>query len=233
MTTEPANAAPEIAAAELALGVLDGGERAAALRRMIAEPDFAREVERWRDHFALLFVGVGEASAPDGILQRVEQQIGRAEDIPLSARSRGNPWKPAAIAASVAALAMTAVAFRPAGVAPATVASAPMVAAMALTGTNASQPALYDAKAGMVKMPGPMPIPAGRSAQLWAITGNEDPKPLGTFHATGPGTYEAEAKMGVVIPAGTKLAITLEPMGGSPTGKPTGAMIASGMLIRV
>ena len=33
----------DVAAAELALGVLDGEERAAALRRVLAEPDFARE----------------------------------------------------------------------------------------------------------------------------------------------------------------------------------------------
>ncbi|MEO6581030.1 MAG: anti-sigma factor [Sphingomicrobium sp.] len=233
MTLERDMTDPDTTAAELALGVLDGEERAAALRRLVAEPPFARDVERWRDHFASMFAGIPEVTAPDGILQRAEGQIGGREVIEMPVRRADNPWKPAAIAASVAALAMTAVAFRPVEVAPVAAPSTPMVAAMALTGTNASQPALYDAKSGMVKMPGPMPIPEGRSAQLWAITGNQEPKPLGTFHATGPGTYEAEAKMGLVIPAGTKLAITLEPMGGSPTGKPTGAVIASGMLSKV
>ena len=82
-------------------------------------------------------------------------------------------------------------------------------------------------------MPGPMAIPAGRSAQLWAIHGDEPPIPLGTFKAAGPGIYVAEAKLGTVIAAGTKLAITIEPIGGSPTGKPTGAVIASGLLIKV
>ena len=47
----PGPAEPDVAAAELALGLLDGEERAAALRRMLAEPGFAREVERWRDAF--------------------------------------------------------------------------------------------------------------------------------------------------------------------------------------
>ena len=41
-----------IRAGELALGVLDGEERAAALRRVIADPAFAREVERWRDRLS-------------------------------------------------------------------------------------------------------------------------------------------------------------------------------------
>lgn len=230
MTIETDMPEADVAAAELALGVLDGEERAAALRRMLAEPEFAREVERWRDHFALLVAGVAEVTPPAGLFDRIEARIGD------SSRRIANPWKPTAIAASLAALAMTAVALRPveAPLAPAPqVVPAPMIAAMALTDASGSQPAMYDAATGMVKMPGPMPIPAGKSAQLWVIEGNSAPKPLGIFHSTGPGTYEAEAKMGTVIPAGAMLAISIEPMGGSPTGAPTGPVIASGMLSKV
>lgn len=230
MTIEPTSTGPDTAAAELALGVLDGEERGAALRRMIADTGFAREVEQWRDHFALLFAGVPEEAAPAGVFERVEEQI----DGRMRARRPVNPWKPTAIAASLAALAMTAVALRPVEAPPVMAApSAPMIAAMALTDTNQSQPALYDVDAGMVKMPGPMAIPAGRSAQLWAIDGDKPPKPLGTFRAAGPGMYVAEAKTGAVIKPGTILAISIEPMGGSPTGQPTGPVIASGMLTKI
>jgi anti-sigma-K factor RskA len=232
VTTEPTSTGPDTTAAELALGVLDGDERAVALRRVIAEPGFARDVEQWRDHFAMLFAGVAEVTPPPGVFERVEAQLGGDRAVvPLR---RSNPWKPAALAASVAALLMTAVALRPVEAPPALpIATAPMIAAMALTDTNASQPALYDADAGQVKMPGPMPIPAGRSAQLWVIEGDSAPKPLGTFSATGPGSYVAEAKLGAAIKAGTTLAITLEPIGGSPTGLPTGPIIASGLLTKV
>ena len=230
MTTEPA-LTEDTTAAELALGVLDGDERAGALRRVIAEPSFARAVEQWRDHFGLLFAGVGERGAPGGVWPRVEARIGGAREV-AAIRPR-NPWKPAAMAASVAALAMTTVAFRPQPVAPVQIAAAPMIAAMAAADGSNGNPALYDAAAGMVKMPGEMPIPAGHSAQLWAIHGDRPPIPLGTFKAAGPGMYVAEAKMGAVIEPGTKLAITIEPMGGSPTGKPTGAVIASGLLSKV
>jgi anti-sigma-K factor RskA len=223
-----------VAAAELALGVLDGDEKAAALRRMLAEPEFARDVERWRAHFGLLFDGMAEVAPPAGLFDRIEARI-------EPPRRAANPWKPTAIAASLAALAMTAVALRPVEAPPVTVtpapglpqATAPMIAAMALSDASGSQPAMYDAATGMVKMPGPMPIPAGKSAQLWVIAGDGPPQPLGTFHSTAPGTYEAEAKMGAVIAPGTKLAITLEPLGGSPTGKPTGPVIASGLLSKV
>lgn len=226
-------AGPDVAAGELALGVLDGAERAAALRRMIAEPEFARDVERWRDHFALMIAGVPEQEAPPGVFDKVEARIdGRA-----APRRAVNVWKPTAIAASLAALAMTAVALRPVeaplAVPAPRVATAPMIAAMAAADKSDPHPAIYDADAGMVKMPGPMEIPAGRSAQLWAIEGTKPPKPLGTFRETSPGMYVAEAKMGAVIAPGTMLAISIEPMGGSPTGAPTGPVIASGMLTKV
>ncbi len=230
MTDETGMNEVEVAAAELALGVIDGEERAAALRRMLAEPDFAREVELWRDHFALMFDGVADVSPPADLFGRVEARIDGAP------RRSFNAWKPTAIAASLAALAMTVVALRPVDAPPPVVTqapSAPMIAAMALSDSSGSQPAMYDAATGMVKMPGPMPIPAGKSAQLWVIEGKAAPKPLGTFHSTGPGTYEAEAKMQTVIPAGATLAISIEPMGGSPTGAPTGPVIATGTLSKV
>ena len=232
MTTEPDMGGADMAAAELALGVLDGNERAGALRRMLAEPHFARDVERWRDYFALMFNGVAEVAPPSDLFDKIEARID-GRDTP---RRAVNPWKPTAIAASLAALAMTAVALRPVEAPPVVVPqapAAPMIAAMALTDASGSQPAMYDAATGMVKMPGPMPIPAGKSAQLWVIEGKAAPKPLGTFHSAGPGTYEADAKMGTVIPAGATLAISIEPMGGSPTGAPTGPVIATGMLSKV
>ena len=108
-----------------------------------------------------------------------------------------------------------------------------MIAAMALSDASGAQPAMYDASTGLVKMPGPMPIPAGKSAQLWVIEGTSAPRPLGTFHSTGPGTYEAEAKTETVIPAGATLAISIEPLGGSPTGAPTGPVIATGTLSKI
>ena len=224
----------DTAAAELALGVLEGDERAAALRRMIADPAFARDVEQWRTHFGTLFSGVAERAAPDGILPRVEARIDGVREV-AAIRPR-NMWKPTALAASVAALMMTAIAFRPVPVAPVTpvaVATAPLIAAMAAADGSQGQPALYDAASGIVKIPGALAIPKGRSAQLWAIEGDKAPVPLGVFRESAPGLYVAEAKMGAVIAPGTTLAISIEPIGGSPTGLPTGPVIASGKLSKV
>ena len=104
---------------------------------------------------------------------------------------------------------------------------------MAPTDKSAPHAAIYDASAGLVRMAGAIPVPEGRAAQLWAIEGDKPPIPLGTFRAAGPGTYIAEAKASAVIKPGTILAISIEPPGGSPTGAPTGPVIATGTLNKV
>ena len=54
----------DLLAGELALGVLDGAERAEALRLMVADRAFALSVERWRDELGALFAGWPEEAPP-------------------------------------------------------------------------------------------------------------------------------------------------------------------------
>ncbi|MBN8841445.1 MAG: hypothetical protein J0I25_14735, partial [Sphingomonadales bacterium] len=71
MATDAPDSGPDMLAAELALGLLDGEERAAALRRMLVDPAFAREVEDWRHRLAGLFDDVVEVAAPVSIAERL------------------------------------------------------------------------------------------------------------------------------------------------------------------
>ena len=223
---------PDVAAAELALGLLEGDDRAAALRRQLSEPAFAREVEQWRDHFATLFAGSAERVPPATVAARIEAHLDRPSS---PARTTPGFWRPLAMAASLLAASLTGVLLIRPDATPAIIAApqAQMVAAMALSdGKTAPLAAYYDPAQKMVRMPGPMPIPANRSAQLWAIHDGQPPIPLGLFHVVG-NTVVAEAKTLKAIPAGTMLAISFEPIGGSPTGKPTGPVVASGALSSV
>jgi len=71
----------------------------------------------------------------------------------------------------------------------------------------------------------PPEAPGGRALQLWALM--DAPKPpvsLGLLDAKGT------VRLRVRSAAGTRLAVTLEPAGGSPTGKPTGPVIYTGSL---
>ena len=220
---------PDVAAAELALGLLEGDERAAALRRSLADPAFARDVERWRRQFGSLFASIPDvAPAPDlgdRVIARLDGPAGRPTGV----------WKPLAIAASLVAAGLSGLlVMRPAPApAPVVVAAtpAPMVAAFMIEGHKAPIVATYDSAGGMLSMPGPMPIPEGKSAQLWAIVDTGAPHPLGLFREAGE-RVEAEAKSPAPMPAGTTFAISIEPLGGSPTGAPTGPVVGSATLIR-
>ena len=221
--------APDVMAAELALGLLDAEERAVALRRQLAEPDFARDVERWRVHFAHLFAAIpGVAPSPD-LADRIVARIEGRESPRISW------WKPASIASSLAAASLLGVLLirpEPAAPPPVTIAApAPMVAAFSLPGRDAPVAAVYDPQAGQVKMAGSIDVPAGRDAQLWAIVGKAPPKPLGVFRASG-GSITADAGTDAIVP-GTTLAISIEPIGGSPTGLPTGPVIATATVARI
>lgn len=232
----PGGPDPDVAAAELALGLLEGEERAAALRRQLAEPEFAREVERWRVHFGTLFAGTPERAPPARVAERIEAHLDR----PLLPASRGPApfWRPLALASSLVAAGLAGVLVLRPGVTPApmvqplSLPTQPMVAALARTGKGTPLAAYYDVRAQIVRMPAPMPIPQGRSAQLWAISDGKPPVPLGLFRVVGS-TVIADAKMAAAMKSGTVLAISFEPIGGSPTGQPTGPVVASGTLSRV
>jgi anti-sigma-K factor RskA len=228
----PLEGEPDVAAAELALGVLDGEERAAAIRRILAEPGFAREVEQWRAHFATLFAGVPEVAPP----AELEEQVLARVDRPFE--KRRDYWKPFAIASSLAAASLFGVMLvRPESapmVVPTAPDPAPMVAALMVGGREQPMVAVYDVAGATVKMAGPIDVPAGRSAQLWAIVeGDPTPHPLGTFRLVEKQGMVASAQSAEPMAAGTTLAISIEPPGGSPTGAPTGPVVASGTLSAV
>ena len=233
----PGGADPDVAAAELALGLLEGDERAAALRRQLAEPAFAREVEQWRAHFGTLFAGSAERAPPAHLAERIEAHLDRPV-LPAS-RPLTSFWRPLALASSLAAASLAGLLLvRPARAPPPIVQSGPiasdaqLVAALAPADKSAPLAAYYDPGHQIVRMPAPMTIPAGRSAQLWAIVDGKPPIPLGLFRIVGAAVV-AEARGPSPIKPGTTLAISFEPIGGSPTGQPTGPVIASGTLSRV
>ena len=125
-------------AAEYALGVLDGDERADAMRRVLAEPAFAREVESWRSHFALLFFEWPEANVDADLEDRMLAALDGAVPRVVALQPRRNGWAWATGAATlVAASLVLALALRPERIvmvpAAPTVANAPLVAAIAPT----------------------------------------------------------------------------------------------------
>lgn len=232
----------DVAAAELALGLIDDAERAAALARMAGDPAFAMRVAWWSERFAALFAAVPGVVPPPALIDRIEASLdgGRGANDNGRDRDRDRGWRRAAIGAGLAACLLLAVTvlllLRPAPepvrvpVPTRVAASAPLLAALApAAGKGAAIAAAYDRDAGVVRIGGAVAVPAGRSAELWAIRGSGAPRSLGVL-PDGAGRIVVPAGLRGEMAAETVLAITIEPAGGSPNGLPTGPVVASGKL---
>lgn len=237
---------PDMAAAELALGLLDGEERAAAVRRVLAEPGFARAVERWRLHLAQLFDLWPAVEAPD-LFDRIERSLDRGVSAPIAAftpvpRREGRLWPAVAGLSSLAAAVMLVLLVsRPVPVpqprtpAPVTVVAAPtLVAAIDPEAKGvAAVTAVYDAQAGAIRLTEAKLVAADHSAELWVIPADGTPHSLGVLHTRGVTALALSPDNRRRIAAGAVLAVTVEPVGGSPTGLPTGPVVAKGALAPV
>ncbi|WP_404365564.1 anti-sigma factor domain-containing protein [Sphingomonas sp. MMS24-J45] len=240
---------PDMAAAELALGLLEGEERAAAIRRVLAEPGFARSVERWRDHLAQLFDLWPAVEAPD-LFDRIERSLDRAPDAPVAVltptpRPPSKLWPAlAGVSSLVAAVLLVVLIARPVPVPPAPQPrqSAPVVTAPAPTLVASIDPteagsapatAVFDAQAGAIRVTQAKLVAADRSAELWVIPADGTPHSLGVLRERGSTALTLSPENRARIAAGAVLAVTVEPIGGSPTGLPTGPVVAKGALAPV
>lgn len=216
----------DLLAAEYALGVLEGDERLEAERRMLADPGFARATEAWQMRLAGLAQGLPEEPAPVTLWARIAQRLddGGAV-IELRLRRALALWRGAAgVAAAVAAvLAVVLVWPRPAAV------PQPLLAAK-LTGSRGAAVfvVMFDpAQKRMVLAPASVTAAPGRSPELWLIPTGGKPIPLGV--ATFQKTVQFSPRTNLAA-SGAELAVSIEPEGGSPTGQPTGPVVATGKL---
>ena len=72
-----------------------------------------------------------------------------------------------------------------------------------------------------------------RSMELWLIPQGGQPHSLGLIAPGQPVRLNVPPELVEQVGAGATLAVSLEPPGGSPTGKPTGEVIAAGDLTRL
>jgi anti-sigma-K factor RskA len=221
----PTESEADVMAGELALGVLDGTERAVALRRVIAEPAFAREVEAWRVQLGTMFAQWPDEAAPQDLFGRIEQSLEPTK------RPAGYWPAIAAVLTLVAASLLLVIVLRPVAtpldVPPANI----LVASLDPANKGVALPAVYDPAKGELRILAAAGVPKGRNAELWMIGQDGVPRSLGLLSEGQRNVVRiAQANRGQLTP-GLKLAISNEPRGGSPTGLPTGPIVASGALI--
>jgi anti-sigma-K factor RskA len=236
-TIPPGGPDPDLTAGELALGLLEGDERAIALRRVLAEPGFAREVERWRSYLAQLFADWPAIEPPAGLWDRIAGSLdGARRSRPIS-----RLWRPIAGVTTLIAACLALVLFiRPApppppGSAPAPIAHGPMLVAQLAPSPSAASgaqavAAVYDPVTDALRV-GPAPLAGtGKAAELWVIPAGGAPHSMGVLNPDRETPMPVGPHNRPLLAPGATLAISIEPPGGSPTGKPTGPVVATGAL---
>jgi anti-sigma-K factor RskA len=232
----------EALAAEHALGVLTGRERAEAETRMARDPAFAALVEDWRARLAPLADGIAPAAASADLWDRIERRLPANDDAALVRRLKF--WRGAAVGGLALAAASLAgvviLANQPPGVVqPPAARPAPLLNASLMPKAGGAQPlfvAAYDPqrKALIVTSlvpPGADPL---HVHQLWLLPKEGKPRSLGMVEPGKSTALPLPQGLDPLMAEGAGLAISVEPPGGStnPDG-PSGPIAAQGPLSRI
>jgi len=225
-------------AAEYVVGVLPAGERLAASSRIERDGGFARLVDGWEAYFAPLANAYAPIEPPAAIKAAIDRRLFSAGAAAPSSGSVGVPsgglWASLAFWRGLATAALAALVIY----AGATILREPaveqpaqqLVASMSADGSDVRFLAVYDPGSGEVGLvhlagqPG-----ANQVHELWVIQGQNPPVSMGVIPAEAGRLPVSEANR-AKLAAGAVLAVSLEPTGGSPTGQPTGPVVAAGPL---
>lgn len=231
----PEHGGDDLLAAEYVLGVLAADERLAASRRLEAEPDFARMVDDWEVHLAPLSVEYAQVDPPAAVKAALDRRLfASAAAANAAASARPSFWSSLLLwrgltAAAVAAFAVAVAVpyMRPPVAAP----DARYVASLGADASDVKYLAVYDEDDGEVSLAHVSGAKAtDRDFELWMIAGSNAPVSMGVLPAGETIRITITPEIRAKLAAGAVLAISLEPTGGSPTGQPTGPVVAAGDL---
>lgn len=227
----PDDAPEDLRYAEYVLGVLDADARAEIEREIASSETAAAAEAEWRRRLLPLADEVAPETPPD----RLWEQIRAALELE-GQRAAGGLWQNLRLwhwltlgAGSLLAAACAALIFqvvhRPA---------APPIPYMAATiietnGQVGWTAAMDIGKARMIVVPAaPVPIQSGRTPELWLIPPHGRPIAVGLISTHLPVTLSLSASLVARLGPAARLAVSIEPPGGSPTGAPTGPVVAAG-----
>lgn len=223
----------ELLAAELAFGLIDGAEQHEAESRLGRDTAFAEAHARWQTYAAAMFSDRGEVPRPS-VWSAIEALLPANDVAPMVRPTRSlRWWQAGTVAASAAAIMLGVVALQkpetvfvdvPVAQAPA----APMVAV--LTGKKGLVTISFDPVSGRVTSAANGLDIGDHSPELWVIPADGKPRSMGVMNASAPAWVKVPAAASSALAAGVTIAISVEPVGGSPTGQPTGPVILTGKM---
>jgi anti-sigma-K factor RskA len=223
----------DLLAAEYVLGVLGAAERRQAQQRLAHDQAFANAVAFWEERLGTLADAVEPVAPPAQAWNRIARTL-KARDSTAPPESLWQSlafWRSFALgaaaltAASIAVLTFIATSPPP---------RPPLIAAL---GPANGQPSFLAAvNAGGTSL---TIVPAAavsgadqqHSVELWLIpAGDATPRALGLIEPARPVRLEVPRELVARLTSDSVLAVSIEPLGGSTTGLPTGSVVASGKL---
>lgn len=218
-------------AGELALGILEGEERAHALRLMLSDRDFAARVEQWRAHQGGLFDAIGDVEPPatawTGIARRIGGDVASTPiEQPALRWWRRGALASAALAAGLALLLVVPqLSALPAG-------DAKPIAVAQLTGpieglriATRYDPATATLRVRANGMPATPTEP-----ELWIVTADGRPVSLGQIDRDGETVIRVREGHRALINGGAHFSLSMEPRSPQPSAAPSAPFVADGAI---
>ncbi|RUW45751.1 anti-sigma factor [Mesorhizobium sp. M1A.F.Ca.ET.072.01.1.1] len=229
----PERGGDDLLAAEYVLGVLAADERQIASRRIDTEAGFARLVDAWDAHFAPIAAAYAAVEPPASVKAAIDRRLFASSVVNSTAPSTGLLgslafWRGLAAAALAALVVFVAL---PLVNPPLPQPETRLVASLAADNSNVKYLAVYDAarhEVGLSLVSGERG--AGKDFELWMIEGKNAPVSMGVIPAGQSARMAVTPAVQEKLAQGAVLAVSLEPAGGSPTGQPTGPVVAAGDL---
>lgn len=216
-------------AAEYVLGVLPEDERLAVADRIARDRAFARLIESWEARLAPMAEQFAEASPRAAVKASLDRRLFGETATP----QRTGFWQSLTVwrtiaGALAALLLLIAIPVLRSTLIPET---PQLVALLSAEGSPVSYLAVYEPKTASVVLSRVGTAQQGnRDFELWVINKDNAPVSMGVIPPGEAIKVSLSDALRRQIQAGASLAISDEPKGGSPTGQPTGPVLAVGEL---
>jgi anti-sigma-K factor RskA len=240
MSTPDTRATREELAIDHALGLAEGAELERAERLETTDAVFRALVADWRERLSVLDATAPERPVAASGWARIEAALDAPAPVrrPLAAPESPSEgvlaslwknvgfWRPAAMAAGLAAVVLGAGLARNIAAGP----DKPVYVAVLQTGEGRAAAvvnAFADGTVNLVPLE-QIGVPEGRILEVWTLqTRDQGPVSIGRMDRAR--TLKLDLKRLGRPDAGHLFEITVEPAGGSPTGKPTGPILMKGL----
>lgn len=213
-------------AAEVALGVLAEPMRTEAARRAERDPAFAALVSAWEERLAPWAAEIAEAAPPPHVWNAIEAQLG------TPAGRHGGLWHSLAFwrGLTLASGALAAACIGALIYLGTAMPAPPLIAAIDGGGQHHFVATVDLRRDTVAVVPAAFAADPTRVPELWLIPAGGKPLPLGLLRADRTVVIAIPPALRSKAKANAVLAVSLEPPGGSPTGQPTGPVVATGKL---